>query len=271
MIYTGNNGRIYVARSEASGLQGTFTRNVLANRAVSVNSIYFLRTISGGGRGARVRAGSSVSPTSPNRSVVFTIVRAGSDYEAGDVVRFAYRDSKGNTIDVTGDVTISTTATKGVDSEREILDDKYRIAKIRSWTLNSSSEVVETTALGDTTKSYSPSVTSGDGSATLMFYEDDIANRGVDRQLDTFELIDVLFPRDIPPRMIMNLAVDGSTSGSSGQVGGNALWKTNFLFHAYITSASVGVTYGEVVTIDTSFTVDGPLLDIPSKPGADVL
>jgi hypothetical protein len=54
-----------------------------------------------------------------------------------------------------------------------------------------------------------------------------------------------------------------ASSGSSGQVGGNALWKTNFLFNAYITSASVGVNYGEVVTIETSFTVDGALLDVP--------
>jgi hypothetical protein len=69
----------------------------------------------------------------------------------------------------------------------------------------------------------------------------------------------------------MNLAVDGSTTGASSEVGGNALWKTNFLFHAYITSASLGVNYGEVVTIDTSFTVDGTYLDVPWKPNVDRL
>jgi hypothetical protein len=186
------------------------------------------------------------------------------------VVRFAYQDGS-NIIDVTGTRTISTTATRGVDSEREILDDQYRIAKIRSWSLTSNSEVVETTALGDANKSFSPSITSGEGSATLMFYEDDITNRGLDRQKDTFELIDLLFPQDTPPRVILNLAVDGSTSGSAGQVGGNALWKTNFLFNAYITSSSIGVNYGEVVTIDTSFTVDGAMLDVPYKPNVVLL
>ena len=80
-------------------------------------------------------------------------------------------------------------------------------------------------------------------------------------------MIDILFPRGTPPRIILNLAVDGSISGSYGQVGGAALWKTNFLFNAYITGASIGVSYGEVVTIDTSFTVDGPLLDVPVKAG----
>jgi hypothetical protein len=265
MIYTGNNGRIYLARSVASGLQGTFTVNVLAGQSVVLNQTYSVRNIAGDGRGATVRAESSVSTTASSRSCVFTVVDSGSNYEAGDVVRF-FRAS-GNNPDVTDNIAISAPVTRGVDSEREILDDQYRIAKIRSWSLTSNSEVVETTALGDTSKTFSPSVTSGEGSATLMFYEDDITNAGISRQKDTFELIDLLFPRGTPPRVIMNLAVDGSTSGDVAQVGGQALWKANFLFNAYITSASVGVSYGEVVTIDTSFTVDGALLDKPFKPG----
>ena len=172
-----------------------------------------------------------------------------------------------NSIDVTNNITVSTVRTRGVDNQREILDDKYRIAKVRNWSLTSNSEVVETTSLGDSTKTFSPSVTSAEGSATLMFYEDDASNIGINRQKDTFELIDLLFPRGTPPLVIMNLAIDGSTDGTVGQVGGNAQWKTSFLFNAFITSASVGVNYGEVVTIDTSFTVDGPFLDAPSRPG----
>lgn len=270
MIYTGNNGRIYIARSESSGLQGTFTANISAGRRVVKNNTYIVRTINGDGKGAKVRAESTISTTASSRTCVFTVVRSGGGYLAGDVVRFAYQ-SGSNVIDVTSALTVATTTTRGVDSEREILDDQYRIAKIRSWSLTSNSEVVETTALGDTNKSFSPSVTSGEGSATLMFYEDDISNRGLDRQKDTFELVDLLFPQDTPPRVILNLAVDGSTSGSSGQVGGQALWKTNFLFNAYITSSSIGVNYGEVVTIDTSFTVDGAMLDVPYKPGVVLL
>jgi hypothetical protein len=270
MIYTGNSGRIYIARSTSSGLQGTFTVDVPQGRSVKLNQVYTVKNIVGDGDGAAVRAGSNVSATQSSRSCVFTVVRAGGGYQAGDVVRFVYL-LRGDEVEVTNNVGISTTATRGVDSEREILDDQYRIAKIRSWTLNSNSEVVETTALGDVTKTYSPSIVSGDGSATLMFYEDEIQSAGINRQKDTFELVDLLFPRSTPPRVIMNLAIDGGTAGTSGQVGGNALWKTNFLFNAYITSASVGVSYGEVVTIETSFTVDGPLLDVPTKPNVVTL
>jgi hypothetical protein len=263
MIYTGNNGRIYIARSAASGLQGTFTTNVLSGVGnIRANDSFGVRNIVGDGRGARVRIDRNMFLTTTPRTAVFTVISEGGNYELGDVVRFTTSAGR----DITGNISITNFATRGVDSEREILDDQYRIAKIRSWTLNSNSEIVETTALGDSTKTFSPSVTSGDGSATLMFYEDDITNRGVNAQKDTFELVDLLFPRNTPPRLIMNLAVDGTTTGSTGQVGGGALWKTNFLFNAYITSASVGVNYGEVVTIETSFTVDGALLDVPWKP-----
>ena len=270
MIYTGNNGRIYIARQLDQGIQGSFTLNVVAGQAVALNETFGVFSSKGDGRGASVRAASAVSANASSRSIVFNVVSQGINYAAGDRVYFG-RTPKGNLVRITPDFTIGTTATVGVDNEREILNDQYRIAKVRNWTLNSSSEVVETTALGDAVKTFSPSITSGEGSATLMFYEDDSSNRGENAQKDTFELIDILFPRGTPPRVVLNLAVDGSATGTSGEVGGQALWKTNFLFNAYITGASVGVNYGEVVTIDTSFTIDGPLLDVPWKPNVNTL
>lgn len=271
MIYTGNNGRIYIARQLDAGIQGSFTRNVVAGEEVALNETFSVYNVQGDGRGAVVRAASALAANATNRSVVFNVARKGNNYSAGDVVYFGRVNSKGTLVRITSNFTISTTTTVGVDNEREIFEDKYRIAKVRNWTLNSSSEVVETTALGDAVKTFSPSITSGEGSATLMFYEDDNSNRGENAQKDTFELIDILFPRGTPPRVVLNLAVDGSATGSALDVGGNAIWKTNFLFNAYITGASVGVNYGEVVTIDTSFTIDGPLLDTPWKPGVTTL
>ena len=263
MIYTGNNGRIYVARKVDYGIQGSFTLAVVPGQSVAANEVLSVFNVQGGGQGAMVRAASSVGG---GGSAVFNVSTAGSNYAAGDIVYFG-RISAGTIVRLTSNFAVNDVATIGIDSEREILDDRYRIAKVRSWTLNSSSEVVETTALGDAVKTFSPSITSGEGSATLMFYEDDRSNTGSNPQKDTFEMIDILFPRGTPPRIILNLAVDGSISGNYGEVGGAALWKTNFLFNAYITGASIGVSYGEVVTIDTSFTVDGPLLDVPIKAG----
>ena len=270
MIYTGNNGRIYIARQLDAGIQGSFTRNVVAGQAVAANEAVSVINVQGDGVGATVRAASAVTTNATSRSVVFNTSRPGSGYKAGDIIYFG-RVAKSNITRLTGNFILNDVATIGIDSEREILNDQYRIAKVRNWTLNSSSEVVETTALGDAVKTFAPSITSGEGSATLMFYEDDGTNRGEGAQRDTFELVNILFPRGTPPRVVLNLAIDGSAIGDGSQAGGNALWKTNFLFNAYITGASVGVNYGEVVTIDTSFTIDGPLLDVPTKPGGTQL
>jgi hypothetical protein len=264
MIYTGNNGRIYIARRVDQGLQGSFTLPVVPGQSVSTNETLSVFNIQGSGRGAMVRAASAAGG---GQSPVFNVSAAGSNYAAGDIVYFG-RISGGTITRITNDLAISDVATIGIDGEREILQERYRIAKVRSWTFNSSSEVVETTALGDAVKTFAPSITSGEGSATLMFYEDDrSSNIEANRQKDAFEVVDVLFPRGTPPRVILNLAIDGSVAGNYGDVGGAALWKTNFLFNAYITGASIGVSYGEVVTIDTSFTIDGPLLDVPTKAG----
>jgi hypothetical protein len=258
-IYTGNNGRIYIARSTTSGLQGERTLNIVSGQAVAAGQNLRLISITGDGSGAQFRAGSSVTATASSRSVVFTIVSGGNGYLAADVVYLA-RQQDNTWVRMTGDFIVGTVATRGVDSESEIIQQQYRIAKIRSWTYNSTSEVVETTALGDSVKSFSPSITTGDGSATLMFYEDNF--KIYNNSKDIYELVDILFPRSTPPRVIMNLAVDGGVS----IVDAIEVWKTNFLFNAYITSASVAVSYGEVVTVDTSFTVDGPLIDVPWKP-----
>jgi hypothetical protein len=163
---------------------------------------------------------------------------------------------------MTENFTADATAIRGVNNEQELIVDNFRIAKIRDWSYNSTSEVIETTALGDVTKTFAPSITSGEGSATLMFYEDDL-NVDANRAKDIYELVDLLFPRDTAPSVIMSLSVDGG----SFTVDSVNLYKTNFMFNAYITSASVAVNYGEVVAVSTSFTVDGPLLDVPNKLG----
>ena len=260
-IYTGNNGRVYMARRTSSGLIGTRTLNITAGKAVTNGQTLTAFTTRGAGSGARFRAGNAVTANAASRTCVFTITSGGAGYEATDRIYLAVAVN-GTWVRMTNDFEAGSINTRGVDSETELVVDDYRIAKIRDWSYNSTSEVIETTALGDVTKTFAPSITSGEGSATLMFYEDDL-NSGVNRMKDIYELVDLLFPRDIAPRVIMSLAVDGG----SFTVDDADLYKTNFMFNAYITSASVAVNYGEVVAVSTSFTVDGPLLDVPNKPG----
>ena len=261
-IYTGNNGRVYIARRTYSGLTGTRTLNIVAGKAIANGQKLFARLVRGTGNGAQFRAGNGVSAGASSRTCVFTITSGGARYEATDVIYLAAAVN-GTWVRMTGNFTVGTVLTRGVDNERELVQDFYRIAKIRDWSYNSTSEVIETTALGDVTKTFAPSITSGEGSATLMFYEDDLNDYDTTRMKDIYELVDLLFPRDVAPRVIMSLAVDGGAF----TVDDADLWKTNFMFNAFITSASVAVNYGEVVAVSTSFTVDGPLLDVPNKPG----
>jgi hypothetical protein len=260
-IYTGNNGRVYMARRSSAGLIGPRTLNIVAGKAVANGQTLTVLTSRGGGSGARFRASSSVSAGNPTRTCSFALASSGAGYVPGSRVYLAA--SVNNTwVRMTADFTVDATAIRGINNEQELVVDNFRIAKIRDWSYNSTSEVIETTALGDVTKTFAPSITSGEGSATLMFYEDDL-NVDANRMKDIYELVDLLFPRDVAPSVIMSLAVDGG----SFTVDDADLSKTNFMFNAYITSASVAVNYGEVVAVSTSFTVDGPLLDVPNRPG----
>jgi hypothetical protein len=261
-IYTGNNGRMYLARRTTSGLQGTRTLSIVSGQAVGVGEQLTAITVRGTGSGAVFRADNAVLLNATSRTCNFTVVGQGKNYSSTDIIYLASYVS--NTwIRETPDFVVGDVQTRGVDRENELQTDDYRIAKIRDWSYNSTSEVIETTALGDVTKTFAPSLTSGEGNATLMFYQDDLNSSATTRTKDIFELVDILFPRDIPPRVIMSLVVDGG----SFSVSDVNYYNTNFMFNAYITSASVSVNYGEVVTVATSFTVDGPLLDVPWKPG----
>lgn len=256
-IYTGNQGRMYMARAATSGLTGSMTATVANGLAISANEIFQVYTSRGNGVGGTVKATSALTAAATTRAVTFSVVNPGAGYLAGDAIYFV-RLSGTTPITVVAPFALSTAYTLGVDRESEITTDNYRIAKIRDWTYNSNSEVVEATALGDFTKTFLPSITSGDGSATLMFYEND-SDANNDTK-DIYELIDILFPRSTPPRVFMNLMVDSKYNTNSG-------YMNNFLFAAYITSASISNSYGEVVTVSTNFTVDGPLLETPTKPG----
>ena len=60
-IYTGNNGRVYIARRTSSGLTGTRTLNIVAGKAIASGQKLFARLVRGTGNGAQFRAGNAVS------------------------------------------------------------------------------------------------------------------------------------------------------------------------------------------------------------------
>lgn len=263
-IYTGNNGRVYIARRNTNVLTGSNTVNISPGQSVVTGNKFKAITTTGKGSGAIFRADETKGAGQP---CSFTVDNGGLNYLPTDTIYLAKQVGNTN-VRITPNFVVGTTLGVGIDTEAELVNTAYRIAKIRDWSFTSNSEVIETTALGDTTKSFAPSVTSGDGSATLLFYEDELNEYGANSMKDIYELVDILFPRDVAPSVLMSLAVDGGTYTVDD---GTELSKSNFMFNAFITSASVSVSYGEVVAVSTNFTVNGPLLDVPWKPGVSRL
>lgn len=258
-VYTGNDGTMFLAPTGGTGLTGVFTIPLRGpTPAIGVGEIFQVDTFQGNGRGAQVRALDAIAAASPAGTTCrFEVIVGGTGYAAGDQVAFI---RVGLLVHLSDNVVVTGTNTATVENILDILEDSYRVAKIRGWTLNSNSEVIETTSLGDTAKTYAPSVTSNDGTATLLFYEQD---SGLEQFGDIYEYIDILFPVATPREVRMSLLISKGTFSRDGA----DVWKTNFSFSAFITSASIGVSYGEVVTVETNFTVNGPLVDRPWKGG----
>lgn len=260
-IYTGNNGRLYLARRTGTSIK-TGSSNEIAfdlEKRVDVDETLQVITQSGSGRNAVAKA--KVAGSAGDTGVNIRIINGGTGYKSGDKI-FLGRIVNGDLKRVTKNKTLQAANIEntGINDEAALVSgEDFLYGKIQTWQLSSTSEVTDTTALGDVTRSYRPSITSGEGSATLMFYEEDLAETG--GRKDVFSYSEILFPRGLAPEVIISLAVDTGVDVS----GSSELFKTNFVFNAYITGATVSVAYGEIVTIETTFTVDGPLLDIPFK------
>lgn len=113
--------------------------------------------------------------------------------------------------------------------------------KVTNWTLQADLETLETTSLGDTQRSYAPGVQSFSGSATLLYYNDGTNN-------DASALLQQIIKTGAvttPVRLTLRLTDGAANSDAS--------------FDAYITSASIGASVGEVSSAQISFQATGAL------------
>lgn len=120
------------------------------------------------------------------------------------------------------------------------------IAKVASFSLQSDLETLETTTLGESVRSYSPGVLGYSGSANLLYYKDD------NDAINTAELL--------------NKLIKTGTSGvsSSDTVDLTLRWvdgvdNNDIKLTAYITSAQMGASTGEIVSVSISFIGTGAL------------
>ena len=126
---------------------------------------------------------------------------------------------------------------------RLLIDGTEQI-KVSSWTLNGSLEMLETTTLSDSQRSYTPGVQEFNGSASLLYYSDDAGRNDAATALKKVLRIDGVSSTDTVDLRLR--LVDGNTN-------------SDVRLTAYITSVSFGVTVGDVTRAEISFQGTGAL------------
>ena len=129
--------------------------------------------------------------------------------------------------------------------------------KLRDWSLETSLELLETTTLDSAVKSYTPGIVSSTGSATVLYYRKEATDTGV--QFNNF--LDKIMKTSSAGvtasdgvGMVLRVAAVTNTNGVD--------IKDDIAFNAFITSASLQVSTGELSSVAINFTVDGPFREL---------
>jgi len=118
------------------------------------------------------------------------------------------------------------------------------LVKVTNWQLSAELETLETTTLGDSQRTYVPGLQSFSGSANLMYYVDD------DNTNDASTLLrKVIKTSAVTTADTVSLTLRLTDGGTNNDV----------TLTAYITSANIGSSVGEVVTAQISFQGTGAL------------
>ena len=105
------------------------------------------------------------------------------------------------------------------------------VAEVRDWSLTISSDTVEDTSMGDSARTYKPSLTSGSGSVTCYWDETDTTGQGA---------------MTAGSEVTMNLYPEGSTTGD-----------TYYTMSAIITEEGVSASFDGMVEATFSFQANG--------------
>lgn len=131
--------------------------------------------------------------------------------------------------------------------------------KLRDWSLETSLDLLDTSTVDTAVRSYVPGAVSATGSATLLYYRREGSTStepGI--QFDSF-LGKVMKSNTAgvneSDRVTIILRV-GTVPGTTGDV------KDDIAFNAYITTAAIQVSTGELSSVAIQFTVDGPYREL---------
>ena len=105
------------------------------------------------------------------------------------------------------------------------------VAEVKDWSLSESAETIDTTSMGDTARSYVPSLTTASGSIAVHWDETDSTGQGA---------------MTVGSEVTLNLYPEGADSGD-----------TYATLSAIITEAGVSASFDGLVEATFSFTANG--------------
>jgi hypothetical protein len=119
--------------------------------------------------------------------------------------------------------------------------------KVTSWALTGSVDVLETTGLGESQRSYTPNLQEFSGTATLLYYRDEAGRNDAATALRKVLKTEGVTEADV---VTLNFRlVNGNTN-------------SDVTFNAYITSVSYGASVGEVSSAQITFQATGALTGV---------
>ncbi len=126
------------------------------------------------------------------------------------------------------------------------------VAKIRDWSVETTVELLSTNTIDSTSNTFTPGVKGATGSATLMYYKLETGESSSFTQFtQLLSKIHKVGSIETSDRVFMELNVG---AGSADDI----------KFNAYITSASISVSTGELSVVPINFTVDGDFTEVIS-------
>lgn len=124
------------------------------------------------------------------------------------------------------------------------------IAKIKDWSLDTTVELLSTNDISSSVNTFTPGVKGATGSATLLYYRLE-SGESASYQQFTAMLGKLMKGGTIETtdRVFMDLNVGGAAAD-------------DIQLYAYITNATVGVSTGELSTVQIQFTMDGDFVEV---------
>lgn len=123
------------------------------------------------------------------------------------------------------------------------------IVKVVNFQVSANLETLETTTLGDNLRSYTPGVVGYSGSATLLYYKDGSGNINV---TDFFNKLYQQTNAGVTSSDTVELTLRWDDGTGSTNV-------KDITMTAYITSASIGASTGDIVKAEIAFQGTGAL------------